>query len=219
MQLFRKYQFVGADRIADSDQVSLRDDDAMARSRLRRGTVRRDDRSNPLSERTGRGLPGMAPITADASDYIAEIAASIADTWRLRLDYQWNSETNDRARAEVGLQYTPEPGRLAGFSYRYRDGLLEQGDISLVWPLGERWRVIGRYSFSFLDEEPLDRFLGWEYESCCWRLRVIGRRYISQRSGESDSSISIQLQLTGFSDDVDPPELLLDRGILGYRSS
>jgi LPS-assembly protein len=95
--------------------------------------------------------------------------------------------------------------------------LLEQGDLSLVWPLGERWRVIGRYSHSFLDEEPLDRFLGWEYEACCWRLRVIGRRYISRRSGESDSSISIQLQLKGFNDEGDPPEMLLDRGILGYR--
>ena len=217
VQLFRKYQFVGADRIADSDQVSLgmttRWLDRDSGAELFAATI---GQTRYLSEQAV-GLPGMAPITADASDYIAEIAASIADTWRLRLDYQWNSETNDRARAEVGLQYTPEPGRLAGFSYRYRDGLLEQGDISLVWPLGERWRVIGRYSFSFLDEEPLDRFLGWEYESCCWRLRVIGRRYISQRSGESDSSISIQLQLTGFSDDVDPPELLLDRGILGYR--
>jgi LPS-assembly protein len=217
VQLFRKYQFVGADRIADSDQVSLgmttRWLDRDTGAELFAATI---GQTRYLSEQAV-GLPGMAPITADASDYIAEIAASIADTWRLRLDYQWNSETNDRARAEVGLQYAPEAGRLAGFSYRYRDGLLEQGDLSLVWPLGERWRVIGRYSFSFLDEEPLDRFLGWEYESCCWRLRVIGRRYVSQRSGESDSSISIQLQLTGFSDEVDPPELLLDRGILGYR--
>ncbi|HSG65977.1 MAG TPA: LPS assembly protein LptD, partial [Gammaproteobacteria bacterium] len=162
-------------------------------------------------------LPGEPPSGADASDYIAEFAASVADAWRMRVDYQWNSETNDRTRAEMSVEYAPEPGRLAGFSYRYREGLLEQGDLSLIWPVGDRWRVIGHYSYSFLDEEPLDRFLGWEYEACCWRLRVVGRNYISQRSGESDSSISIQLQLKGFNDEGDPPEALLGRGILGYR--
>jgi LPS-assembly protein len=217
VQLFRKYQFVGADRVADSDQVSLgmttRFIDRDSGAELFAATI---GQTRYLSEQSV-GLPGMAPNTADASDYVAEIAATVADAWRLRVDYQWNSETNDRARAEMSVQYTPEAGKLAGFSYRYRDGLLEQGDLSLVWPVSERWRIIGRYSFSLLDEEPLDRFLGWEYQSCCWRLQVIGRRYISQRSGESDSSISIRLQLTGFSDDVDPPELLLDRGILGYR--
>jgi LPS-assembly protein len=217
VQLFRKYQYVGADRIADSDQVSLglttRFIDANTGEQKFSATV---GQTRYLSAQTV-SLPGTAPVTADVSDYIAEVAANISDAWRLRLDYQWSSETNDTDRTELGVQYAPESGRLAGFSYRRREGLLEQGDISIVWPMGPRWRVIGRYSFSFLDEEPLDRFLGWEYESCCWRLRVIGRRYISRRNGESDSSISIQLQLKGFSDEGDPPEMLLDRGILGYR--
>jgi LPS-assembly protein len=217
VQLFRKYQYVGADRVADSDQVSFglttRYIDRKTGRQIFSATV---GQTRYLDEQSVM-LPGLPPSTADASDYIAEVAASIADAWRLRVDYQWNSETNGRARAEMSVEYAPEAGRLAGFSYRYREGLLEQGDLSLVWPLGERWRVIGRYSYSFLDEEPLDRFLGWEYEACCWRLRVIGRRYISRRSGESDSSISIQLQLKGFNDEGDPPEMLLDRGILGYR--
>jgi LPS-assembly protein len=203
--------------VADSDQVSLcmttRFIDRDSGQQLFAATV---GQTRYLGEQIVT-LPGVVPITADASDYIAEVSANIADAWRLRVDYQWNTDTNDRARAEMTVQYAPDATRLAGLSYRYREGLLEQGDVSLVWPVGANWRVIGRYSFSFLDEEPLDRFLGWEYEACCWRLRVIGRNYISRRSGESDSSISIQLQLTGFSDDVDPPEMLLDRGILGYR--
>jgi LPS-assembly protein len=217
VQLFRKYQYVGADRVADSDQLSvgittrlIDSDTGEERLAATLGQTRY------LSDQSV-ALPGALPSTADASDYIAEVSATIADAWKVRMDYQWNSETNETARAEMSFQYAPEPGRLAGFSYRYRDGLLEQGDLSLVWPIGQSWRIIGRYSFSFLDDEPLDRFLGWEYEACCWRLRVIGRRYISRRSGESDSSISVQLQLKGFSDPGDPPELLLDRGILGYQ--
>ena len=103
------------------------------------------------------------------------------------------------------------------YKRQYQDGLLEQGDISIIWPLGQAWRVIGRTSYSFLDDKPLERFLGWEYESCCWRLRLIARRYVSRRTGESDSSFAIQFQLRGFTDDGDSPEELLERGILGYR--
>jgi hypothetical protein len=47
---------------------------------------------------------------------------------------------------------------------------------------------------------------------------MIGRRYVSSRTGEADSAISIQLELKGLSQNAPSPEELLDRGILGYRS-
>src|SRR5690606_23211068 len=81
------------------------------------------------------------------------------------------------------------------------------------------WRLISRYSYSFLEKKPLEQFFGWEYDACCWRLRVVGRRYVSRRTGESDSSIAVQLELKGFSQRVPSPEELLDRGILGYRGT
>ena len=84
--------------------------------------------------------------------------------------------------------------------------------------VAERWRIIGRYSYSFLDKERLEDFLGWEYEACCWRLRMVNRNYVSRRTGETDSSISMQLELKGLSQRVTAPDDLLDRGILGYRN-
>jgi LPS-assembly protein len=78
--------------------------------------------------------------------------------------------------------------------------------------------VIGRYSYSLLEKEPLEEFAGWEYESCCWRFRMVGRRYVSRSTGDVDSAISIQLELKGLSQGGRSPESLLDHGILGYRS-
>ena len=97
-----------------------------------------------------------------------------------------------------------------------RRDALEQADFSLVWPVSDRWRIIGRYSYSLLDEERLEDFFGWEYEACCWRLRMVNRNYVA-RTGETDSSISLQLELKGLSQRVTAPDDLLDRGILGYR--
>ncbi len=218
VQLFRKYQFVGPDRIADTDQLSFGVttrliDAANGRERLTAslGQTRYLDPQIVT-------LPGTAPTDTDASDYVAEVGIGVRDSWALDVGYQWNSETSTTARTETRLEYRPKDDRVFGFGYRYRRDALEQGDVSVVWPIAERWRIIGSYSYSFLDKERLEDFVGWEYEACCWRLRIINRNYVSSRTGESDSSLSIVLELKGLSQRVSSPDELLDRGILGYRN-
>jgi LPS-assembly protein len=218
VQLFRKYQFVGPDRIADTDQLSFGVttrlvDSANGRERLTAtlGQTRYLDAATVT-------LPGVTPTDTDASDYVAEVGIGIRDSWALDLGHQWNSETSSTARTETRLEYRPKEDRLFGVGYRFRRDALEQADLSLVWPVSQRWRVIGRYSYSLLDKERLEDFVGWEYEACCWRLRMVNRNYVSRRTGETDSSISLQLELKGLSQRVTSPDELLDRGILGYRN-
>ncbi|HEU4617657.1 MAG TPA: LPS assembly protein LptD [Gammaproteobacteria bacterium] len=217
VQLFRKYQYVGPDRISDTDQVSVGFtgrliDEETGEQKLAAtlGQTRYLTSQNVT-------LPGAEPLTANASDYVAEVSVNVLRTWSLDLGLQWNSDTNRAARTETRFEYRPAPDRLFGFGYRYRRGVLQQGDVSLVWPATDRWRVIGRYSYSFFENEPLERFLGWEYDSCCWRFRVVGRSYVGHRTGETDNGISVQFELKGFSQRATAPEELLDRGILGYR--
>jgi LPS-assembly protein len=218
IQLFRKYQFVGPDRVTDTDQLSFG-----VTTRLIDAGDGRERLTATLGQtrylNTQRvSLPGMAPNAANASDYVAEITIGLQEAWNLEVGYQWNDATDSTARVETRFEYRPQGDRLFGFGYRYRQDLLEQGDFSLVWPAADRWRIIGRYSYSFLEKEPLEQFVGWEYEACCWRFRMVGRRYVSRRTGETDSAISLQLELKGLSQRVSSPEELLDRGILGYRS-
>jgi LPS-assembly protein len=223
VQLFRKYQFVGPDRIADTDQLSFgvttRLIEALnGRERLT-ATLGQTRYLNPQQVT----LPGIAPTVTEGSDYVAEVGVALRDAWALDVGYQWNSETSTTARTETRLEYRPKEDRLFGIGYRYRrDALeqdaLEQGDVSVVWPLAQRWRLIGLYSYSFLDKERLEDFIGWEYEACCWRLRMVSRNYVSRRTGEQDNSISLQLELKGLSQRVTSPDELLDRGILGYRN-
>jgi LPS-assembly protein len=218
IQLFRKYQYVGPDRIADTDQLSFGVttrlvDAANGRERLT-ATLGQTRYLNPQLVT----LPGTLPTDTEASDYVAEVGIGVRDSWALDVGYQWNSETSSTARTETRLEFRPQDDRLFGIGYRYRRGALEQGDVSLVWPFAQRWRIIGRYSYSFLDKERLEDFLGWEYEACCWRLRMVNRNYVSRRTGETDNSISLQLELKGLSQRVTAPDDLLDRGILGYRN-
>ena len=218
VQLFRKYRYVGPDRITDTDQLSFG-----VTTRL----IDAEDGRERLTATLGQtrylnaqhvSLPDATPNDANASDYVAEMSFGFSNTWNLDVGYQWNSDTDTTARAETRFEYRPQPDRLFGLGYRYRRGTLEQGDLSLVWPAAERWRIIGRYSYSLLEEEPLEQFVGWEYEACCWRFRLVGRRYVSSRTGQVDRAISLQLELKGLSQGASTPEQLLDRGILGYRT-
>ena len=217
VQLFRKYRYLGADRIGDTDQLSFGVttrliDLETGRERLS-GTLGQTRYLSPQRVT----IHGKSTALGSASDYIAEVVMSLQPSWRLGVDYQWDSAAAETSRTEARFEFRPRQDRMLGVAYRYREGVLEQGDISLAWPVGNAWKIIARTSYSFLDEKPLERFLGWEYASCCWRLQVYGRDYISRRTGESDRSLTVQFLLRGFSDPGASAESLLERGILGYR--
>ncbi|MEL6214645.1 MAG: LPS-assembly protein LptD, partial [Pseudomonadota bacterium] len=120
---------------------------------------------------------------------------------------------------EVRLQYRPGNKRVVNLAYRFREDSLEQGDVSFSWPVASRWNIVGRYNYSLRDKVSLERFFGLEYESCCWGVRVVSRRFISRRDGTADTAISVQLELKGLTSVGDPADQLLEQGILGYQST
>jgi len=114
------------------------------------------------------------------------------------------------------LQYRPATNKILNLSYRFRRDSLEQTDVSMSWPIAANWNFVGRYNYSLRDNKSLEQFYGLEYESCCWGLRLVTRRYVSTRDGSQDSSIGIQLVLKGMASVGTRSDRLLERGILGY---
>jgi LPS-assembly protein len=162
-------------------------------------------------------LPGATTAIGDSSDYIAELSFLVWDAVNFDVGHQWSSEGTTRSEARV--QYRPASNKILNLAYRFRRGSLEQGDVSWSWPLTQSWNFVGRYNFSLRDDEVLEQFYGLEYESCCWGLRLVGRRFISTRDGTRDSSIGLQLVLKGMTSVGTSADQLLERGILGYSST
>lgn len=215
VQLFRKNRFLGVDRIADMDQLSIgvtsRIIDVNTGRELMSATI---GQALYLSEQNVI-LPGESPIVSDSSDYIAEIRFLVYDNLNFDLGHQWGGE-GGTAQSEARLQYRPQTNKILNLAYRFRRQSLEQGDVSWSWPLSQSWNFVGRYNFSFRDDEVLEQFYGLEYESCCWGLRLVSRRYISARDGTRDSSVALQLVLKGMTSVGTKADRLLERGILGY---
>jgi LPS-assembly protein len=214
VQLYRRNRFLGVDRIADTDQLSV----GITSRVMETGSGR-----ELMSVTIGQALylsdqrvtlPGQAMATADSSDYIAELRFLIYDNLNFDVGHQWSDAGT--TRSEARLQYRPAGNKILNLAYRFRQGSLEQGDVSWSWPLAQNWNFVGRYNYSIRDNEALEQFYGLEYESCCWGLRLVGRRHISTRDGTQDSSIGLQLVLKGMTSVGTAADRLLERGILGY---
>ena len=216
IQLFRKNRYVGQDRLGDTSQISygittkvVDANNGNSLFGLTLGQIRYfKDRKV--------ALPSESKLTQDSSGYMAMMNMKINKNWSVKLGHMWNTHSNTSMKTTARFQYKSKQSEIFNVAYRYRRNMLKQLDASFSWPVRDHWNVVGRYNYSILDRKVLERFVGLEYESCCWGIRVISRKHLAYRNGDTDTSFSIEFVFKGLSDIGDPVENLLDRGILGY---
>ncbi len=218
VQLFRSNRYVGADRVGDANQLAVG-----ITSRLLDASGGRQYLSATLGqafyfEDPRVRLPDEPARDRSTSDVIAELDLSAFKNWSARLGYQWNPDQTRSEKSEVLLQYRPASDHVVNVGYRFRRDLVEQFDVSAAWPIGERWRGFGRWVYSTREQKTLDQFIGLEYGSCCWALRLITRRYVSSRTGDADTSFGLQLELKGLSSVGVDNEAFLRDAIRGYSA-
>jgi LPS-assembly protein len=216
IQLFRKNRYVGQDRLGDTSQISygittkvVDANNGNSLFGLTLGQIRYfKDRKV--------ALPSESKLTQDSSGYMAMMNMRINKNWSVKLGHMWNTHSNTSMKTTARFQYKSKQSEIFNVAYRYRRNMLKQLDASFSWPVRDHWNVVGRYNYSILDRKVLERFVGLEYESCCWGIRVISRKHLAYRNGDTDTSFSIEFVFKGLSDLGDPVANLLDRGILGY---
>lgn len=191
-------------------------------------------------------LPGEMPEDPETSDIIAELDLRAYGDWNISAGLQWDPGETRSERGDVRLQYRPEHDRVMNIGYRFRrdtggrrfgGNSLEQVDGSVAWPIGKQWSVYARIVYSLEDDSvvndpvtglpvdttgrreergAIDQFAGFEYRSCCWRLRMVARRYVSDRTGDLDTSVLLQLELNGLSNVGVGADAFLEQSIRGY---
>ena len=57
--------------------------------------------------------------------------------------------------------------------------------------------MLSRLNYSFADSDLLEIQGGVEYESCCWAVRTVLRRYLKNREGDYRDGIYFELNLKG----------------------
>jgi len=73
-----------------------------------------------------------------------------------------------------------------------------------------------------------EAFVGFEKENCCWRFRIIGRRYInnlitansvSPQTSNTQTGIFFQIELKGLTGVGEKLDDFFTQSIFGYRKS
>jgi LPS-assembly protein len=216
VQLYRTNRYVGADRVNDANQVAFGLTSRLLDSSTGAQYLSASVGQAYYFEKPRVVLPEEPPATRDTSDFIAQVSLTAYKDWNLEAGYQWNPEDERTERLQYRLQYRPDGERVVNLAYRALRDRIEQVDTSVAWPIGKRWNVYGRYVYSLLDSKTLDQFAGFEFKACCYKLRAIARRSVSNRNGNSETEFLISLELNGLAGVGTADDAFLEHAIRGY---
>lgn len=218
VQLFRPNRYLGFDRIGDSVHLS-----AGVQGIIHRSTDGRELLRFTLGQRynfRGRkvSLEGLSSHEDAASDYIAEFAYGLGRDWQVDMRYLWDAEIDNASRSEVAVVYRKDPRRTVRMAYRSRWARTENIDLAFRWAVNDRWTAVGRYNYSFAEDVELERYLGFEYESCCVSVALLWRRHVERDAAVGGASVYLQVTLKGLTSLGGDARAMIERGMLGYPS-
>ena len=227
-QLFSTNRYLGNDRIADANQLTLAlssrfIDAETGVERLRVSVGQRyyfQDQKVVLNE---------SPRSASTSDFLLGFEGKLSEAWSLVGLWQYNFDFSQTERINAGVRYTPSPGRALNATYTYNrqqsildpfgtQQPLNQFDLSAQWPLTPNWTVLGRWNYSILGRKTLEAVAGIEYNAGCWVLRLVGQR-LTTTTETTSNSIYLQIELNGLARIGTSPLDMLRRSVPGYQKT
>jgi LPS-assembly protein len=92
----------------------------------------------------------------------------------------------------------------------------------VVYPVSDRWPLIGHWTYSVLDKRTVEALAGVEYDSCCVALRLVGRHYVNTYDyttavGTANTAVMLEVEFKGMGNFTGQSENALRNGILGYQ--
>ncbi len=232
--LFYENRFNGFDRIGDANQFTL----AATSSLYSESTGQHLGyfslgQTYYLRDLTVT-MPGAPVQTGNQSAIFSELGTTLFDNLELRAEFQWDPILDATQKLGFHAMYRPGPGKVLNLGYS--DYKLDpyatvidstnignfvrgkQTDISFHWPIKPELNVVGKWNYALEEARTLDVFAGLEYNSCCWGVRIVGRRFLSNIEGEFESGVFLQFELKGLAGIGEKTVDFLNRSIPGYES-
>ena len=144
----------------------------------------------------------------------------------VNLGYRYRNDTMRYDQATGSWVYGSDFGTPGSANYIEDYYKIQQHDFSVIWPIVPQWSVIARWQHDYAQNRTLEAFGGFEYDSCCWKLRLINRYWVDydetslnpDLNEEGDRGIFLQIVLKGLGNVLGgSTETFLDQGIQGYR--
>ena len=216
--MFKNNRFSGGDRVGDANQVTFGlasrifgNDSGNELMNLRTGRIfyfddRRVSLDNTRDENT-------------RSDVITELDLWPNSRTRIGSRVVYDEDDSNLNERDITINYSDD-GFAANLGYYFTEDELEQGLISLAYPVNERWTVVAKLHQSLLFNKPVENLIGLNYESCCWGLKILAGQSGDDVDDfeETDKSIYFEITLKGLSQAGDDIDNELANAIPGYKS-
>ena len=225
--MFRENRFSGGDRIGDAHRLTLALDGRLLDGGGEEAFGARVGRMQHFRDRRvrlctttdpDRGAAGCeAPAGLDAGDrrpstWIGALRLRPHRAFTIGGVIEAGGGGGSRYRAtSLDLRYHPSPERIVNLGYRRFplrttsaglvqesvDAMTEAVGVSARRDLGRSVRVLGSASYALKEDTMTEIYGGLEYDSCCWRARVVAQRYLPDGRTEHERAIMLQLELKG----------------------
>ncbi|MBL8517451.1 MAG: LPS-assembly protein LptD [Betaproteobacteria bacterium] len=220
-QIFTENIFIGGDRVADANQVTLAAtsrfiDKADGAERFRVSVGQRYFFNTPRVTLGTVTNPSTDAIRS--SDLLAGLSGQVLPSTWIDTSFQYSTNLSRLEKSALAARYNPEPGKILNVAYRYTRETLRQVDVSTQWPVKPGLRLLARVNHSLKDRRLLEGLLGLEYNHGCWEFRLVAHRFTTATQQYSNS-IQFQLELKGLSRLGINPLETLRQNIPGYRRS
>ncbi len=246
--MFRENRFSGRDRIGDAERLTLALDTRLLGGGrevfgARLGTMHhfRDRRVRLCT--SADPVPGSAhcePLEgAEADDprpstWVAAAKARPHRSFTIGGAIEDDGGLSRHRAVSLDLRYHPSPERILNLGYRRYpvktasaslvqesvDDVTESVTLSAHRDLGANLRLLGSASYALEEDTMTEVYAGLDYDSCCWRVRLVWQRYLPGGSTEHERSVMLELKLkgltgAGFGGESDRSRI---RPIPGYRN-
>jgi len=190
--LFRDKRYSGLDRIAEANQYSwgvtsrLLDHSNVEKFRLSVGRIvyLNHDKVEPKT---------VQDFTTNKSALAADMFFRANEQWQFNGNIQYNTDTSSTNKSQLSIDYRQNRDNIFQLNHRYSRNVsgttLEQLSLLSSVRINKEWQFVGRVTQDFRQKRSLESYAGFQYESCCWAVRLAYHRHINSDLGELNYSI------------------------------
>jgi LPS-assembly protein len=144
--------------------------------------------------------------TDTLSPFAASANYALNEHWDIDFDAAFEPNEQHLQNSHATFAYHRDDFHLMSLSYEYLRGGDPHPDAGVnnnlyrikantYWPISHHWQGIGHWHYNLSHHYLEDYFIGTEYQSCCWALRVMLNRTLLNENTSGNTTYNNQLQL------------------------
>lgn len=233
--LFNNERFIGNGRLADTNALTLGvsykvfDDNS-----LERFNIAIANRFNFDNQQMN--LKGAQQKIDVSSGMVTRLQGYITPQLKLTSDFSLNNNKSnnrdsDKQNFNIStLSWQPQQHTILNVGYIERNlsvqknqQPIQQSTASFMLPLNQNWQVYGHLQYDLSSKKSIDQLFGFNYESCCYRFAIYGRRFYNDfdniHQDSPNQQIMGEITLKGLTNSTGDLSKILNRKILGYAQT